>query len=52
MVRERAFGYMPAVRGTEIVPVPLGAACLQPKLVPPSCELVQTARAIGTSFGD
>jgi 6-phosphofructokinase 1 len=45
------FGHMVALRGTEIISVPLREACLQQKLVDPGCELVRSARAIGISFG-
>jgi hypothetical protein len=43
---------MVAVRGSEIVPVPLEDAVRIPKLVPPQGDRVQTARYIGVSFGD
>lgn len=46
------FGRMVALRGTEIVDVPLEDAVGQIKSVPPDGELVRTARALGISFGD
>lgn len=46
------WGKMVAVRGSEIVPVPLADAVRIPKLVPPQGDRVQTARYIGVSFGD
>ena len=46
------WGKMVAVRGSEIVPVPLEDSVRQAKLVPPQGDRVQTARYIGVSFGD
>lgn len=46
------FGVMVAVRDDEIVPVPLADAIGRLKLVDPGCQLVATARAVGTIFGD
>jgi 6-phosphofructokinase 1 len=43
LVHERRFGLMAALRGDEIVPVPLAEAVTQPKLVPR--ELYDVARA-------
>ena len=49
---EGDWGKMVAVRGSEIIPVPLEDAVRIPKLVPPQGDRVQTARYIGVSFGD
>ena len=46
------FGVMAALRGTEIVPVPIAEAAGRQRLVPPDHQLVGAARAVGTSFGD
>jgi 6-phosphofructokinase 1 len=43
---------MVGLRGTAIVPVPLAEVAGRQRLVDPGCDLVQTARAVGTSFGD
>ncbi|MCC7366882.1 MAG: ATP-dependent 6-phosphofructokinase [Chloroflexi bacterium] len=52
LVGQGDWGKMVAVRGAEIVPVPLEDAVRTAKLVPPQGERVQTARYIGVSFGD
>jgi len=52
LVQRQDFGKMVAVRGSEIVSVPIEAAVRASKLVPPSCEKVLTARSLGVSFGD
>ena len=44
-------GRMVALRGTEIVDVPIAEAIAEPKLVDTEGELVQTARSVGISFG-
>jgi len=46
------FGRMVALRGSEVVSVSLAEACARPKLVDPSCELVQVARSLGVSLGE
>ncbi len=44
-------GRMVALRGSEVVSVPLAEACAKLKLVDPDSELVRVARALGVSFG-
>lgn len=44
-------GRMVALRGTDIVDVPIADAIASPKLVSPDGQLVQTARSLGVSFG-
>ncbi|MDR7555188.1 MAG: ATP-dependent 6-phosphofructokinase [Armatimonadota bacterium] len=44
-------GVMVALRGTEIVDVPLAEAIATPKRVPPDGQLVRTAKALGMSVG-
>jgi 6-phosphofructokinase 1 len=44
-------GRMVALRGTEIVDVPIAEAIARPKLVDPAGERVRTARSVGISFG-
>ncbi len=46
------FGYMAALRSTEIVCVPIEEAIGQMKSVSPDSDIVQTARSLGISFGD
>ena len=46
------FGKMVALKGNEVSYVTLEEAVGQLKNVPTNCELIQTARAIGVSFGD
>jgi 6-phosphofructokinase 1 len=52
VVGQGDFGTMVAVRGDEIVPVPIEACVRTQKLVPPGGERVMTARYLGVSFGD
>jgi ATP-dependent phosphofructokinase / diphosphate-dependent phosphofructokinase len=52
LVATGKFGYMVAVRGDEIVSVPIADAVSRPKYVDPAGELVATARSLGVSFGD
>jgi 6-phosphofructokinase len=49
---QKQFGYMVALKGDEIVPVPLDEVAGKLKLVPPNCSIVQAAREIGVCFGD
>jgi ATP-dependent phosphofructokinase / diphosphate-dependent phosphofructokinase len=46
------FGKMVALRGEEIVAVPIRDAISNPKRVDPDGEIVATARSLGVSFGD
>lgn len=50
-VGARRFGHMVALRGTEIVEVPLAEALAVPKRVDPEGEPVKTARGLGIVFG-
>lgn len=45
-------GHMMAVKGTEVVPVPLEEVAGNKKLVPKDHPLINAARLVGTSFGD
>ena len=45
-------GQMVALQGTRITSVPINDAVAQLRRVDPQGEEVQTARAVGTSFGD
>ena len=46
------FGNMVALRDDKIVPVPLSEVAGKLKTVPPDCEIVAQARALGLSMGD
>jgi ATP-dependent phosphofructokinase / diphosphate-dependent phosphofructokinase len=52
LIAEENYGQMVALRGTEVVPVKLTDAIGHLRTVPQEGELVQTARALGISFGD
>ena len=45
-------GFMAGLRGTEIVPVPLEQIAGKQRLVELNNHLLQTARSVGTCFGD
>jgi 6-phosphofructokinase 1 len=45
------YGMMAALKGNEIVAVPIETAIAKQRRVPPECETVMAARAVGTSFG-
>ena len=46
------YGFMVALHGAVVEPVPIVDAIARLKLVPPDHEYVQAARSVGTSFGD
>jgi 6-phosphofructokinase 1 len=48
----KRYGHMVALRGTEIVEVPLEEALAAPKRVDVEGDAILTARAMGLSFGD
>ena len=52
LVAQKNFGQMVAVRGDNIISVPIRDAVSRPKYVDPAGELVSTARSLGISFGD
>jgi phosphofructokinase-like protein len=52
LVARGEFGKMVALRGTEIVAVPIEEAVGKPKRVDPRGAMVRTARALGIVFGD
>lgn len=52
LIAEKKYGHMVALQNGAIVPVPLGEVAGKLKLVPPDCDIIQTARDIGISFGD
>ena len=52
LVRDRRFGYMVAVRGMDIVPVPLSEVAGRLKTVMPDSPVVRHAKNLGISFAD
>ncbi len=52
MALDGRYGYMAAVRGNDIVEVPLGEVAGKLKYVDPESSVVQEARSMGISFGD
>jgi len=52
LILERKYGFMVALQGTSIVPVPLNEVAGKPRSIPPDCEVVAQARALGISLGD
>jgi 6-phosphofructokinase 1 len=52
LIAEGHFGVMVAARGEDALPVPLEEVAGQKKLVPPDHPWVESAKRVGTSFGD
>jgi len=52
LAREEKFGTMVSYQNYEVLDVPIADAVHRLKKVSPSCQLVETARAVGVSFGD
>ncbi len=52
LIKEKKYGNMVALKGGQIVPVPLSEVAGKLKTVPVDCEEIQAAREIGVSFGD
>jgi len=52
MIDNKEFGFMVGTRGQKIVKVPLQKVAQGPKTVPANHPLIQTARDVGTCFGD
>ena len=52
LIAAEKFGQMVALRGDQIVDVPIRDAVSNPKYVDPSGQMVATARSLGVSFGD
>jgi 6-phosphofructokinase 1 len=46
------FGQMVALRGIEVISVPIKDTILKQNLVPHNCSDIEAARAVGTCFGD
>ena len=52
LIINKQYGNMVALRNGEIVPVPLSEVAGKLKTLPVDCDIIQTARDIGISFGD
>jgi phosphofructokinase-like protein len=52
LIQNGEFGYMSAVKGNKLIKFPLDKAAAGPKTVPPAYPLIQSARSVGTCFGD
>lgn len=52
LVQKGFFGNMVALKGTEIVPVPLSEVAGKLKTIPPDAQLIRQARSLGISMGD
>ncbi len=52
LMRNGEFGYMSAVKGNKLIKFPLEKVAAGPKTVPLAYPLIQSARSVGTCFGD
>ncbi len=52
LVKEQKFGYMVSYQNYHIMSVPIAEAVHRLRLVPPTGQLVETARAVDIAFGD
>jgi 6-phosphofructokinase 1 len=52
LAQQEKFGTMVSYQNYQVLDVPIAEAVHRLKKVPPTDQLVQTARAIGISFGD
>lgn len=52
LIRQEQYGVMVAARGDECIPVALEEVAGKAKTVPPQHPWVESARGVGTSFGD
>jgi len=52
LMRNGEFGYMSAIKGSKLIKFPLDKVAAGPKTVPPAYPLIQSARSVGTCFGD
>src|SRR5688572_20062727 len=52
LVAQKKFGEMVAIRGDDIISVPIVDAVSRPKSVDPDSQLVSSARSLAISFGD
>lgn len=52
LIIKEQYGYMTALVNGKIVPVPLSDVAGKLKTVPTDCEIIQSAKNVGISFGD
>lgn len=52
MIHQRLFGQMVSYQNYQVLSVPIADAINRLRLVSPQCQMVETARAVGISFGD
>ncbi len=52
LIVEERFGQMVSYQNYQVLSVPIASAVRRQKVVQPDCQMVQTCRAIGISFGD
>jgi 6-phosphofructokinase 1 len=52
LIGEGKFGHMVALKGRDVVSVPIKEAVAQQRLVPVDCQEILAAKAVGTCFGD
>jgi len=52
LASEGKFGHMVSLRGNDVTAVPVKEAILKLRTVPLESQLIMSARAVGTSFGD
>lgn len=52
LIAEERFGQMVSYQNYQVLSVPIASAVRRLKTVPPDCQMVETCRAIGISFGD
>jgi 6-phosphofructokinase 1 len=52
LMQNGEFGYMSAVKGNKLIKFPLDKVAVGPKTVPAAYPLIQSARSVGTCFGD
>lgn len=52
LIKNKQYGYMVALRNEKIVPVPLTEVAGKLKKVPVDCDIIESAKDLGISFGD
>jgi 6-phosphofructokinase 1 len=52
LIHDKVFGVMVAARGDGVKPVPIADVAGNLKTVPPDHAWIQSAKRVGTSFGD
>ena len=52
LIAEEKFGHMVSYQNYQVLSVPIASAVRRLKTVAPDCQMVETCRAVGISFGD